>query len=280
MILSAVDRATRQYWRLTGRRVDPDGMDGWLAAPIHPTSQIGEDWVEAAAASLGARAVEDVDQGLLPDLSVLDGHGFSTTGLHPLVRDFYQHTAAWRMDVWTQWSPLFRPFGELVTGLFGRRVQQLALPTRPLAAARGMDSRVVAVIAPDGRQEFAAWLRTLRATGEYVFSGCYTTARLPGAERPSVHVSFPLEQGNVQVFLRPSARPGGALVLSSGPGRFGADGAYVLVRHGTAHHAARIPIHEEFHVFVDEEGVLRTDHILRLWSATVMRLHYRMTRVN
>ena len=34
--------------------------------------------------------------------------------------------------------------------------------------------------------------------------------------------------------------------------------------------------HEEFHVYVDDEGVLRTDHVLRLWSATAVRLHYRL----
>ncbi|MGC3954713.1 MAG: hypothetical protein QM804_10820 [Propionicimonas sp.] len=277
MILAAVDRATRLYWRATGRRVDPTGTETWLSAPIQHSSLVGDGWVADAAAELRGRTLEEPGQGLLPDLSVLDGPSFRAAGLHPLVRDFYQSTARWRMDVWTQWSTLFRPAGALVTGLFGRRVQQLALPTHPLDTARGIDSRVVAVLDAAGRQQFAAWLRTLRATGEYVYSGCYTTTLLPDADRPSVHVSFPLEQGNVQVFLRPSVLPGGGLRLSSPPGRFGTDGAYVLVRHGAVHHAARVPLHEEFRVFVDDEGVLRTDHVLRLWSATVLRLHYRMT---
>jgi hypothetical protein len=30
---------------------------------------------------------------------------------------------------------------------------------------------------------------------------------------------------------------------------------------------------------VDDEGVLRTDHTLKFWSLTAIRLHYRMTRV-
>lgn len=278
VLLAAVDQATRLIWRVTGRRVELAGAETWLNAPIQRTSLVGDGWVADAAAEVGGRTVENVHCGLLPDLSVLDGDGFRAADLHPLVRDFYQATAGWRMDVWTQWSAVFRPFGAAVTGLFGRRVQQLALPARPLDTAHGMDSRVIAVLDADGRQRFAAWLRTLRATGEYVYSGCYTTTRLPGAGRPSVHVSFPLEQGAVQVFLRPSVLPGGGLRLSSPAGRFGQDGAYVLVRHGSVHHAARIPLHEEFRVFVDEEGVLRTDHVLRLWSATALRLHYRMSR--
>ncbi|MEO6998264.1 MAG: hypothetical protein ABI112_09295 [Terracoccus sp.] len=43
-------------------------------------------------------------------------------------------------------------------------------------------------------------------------------------------------------------------------------------------HAARAPIHETFRVYVDSEGVLRTDHHLCLWSATVVRLHYKLVR--
>lgn len=36
--------------------------------------------------------------------------------------------------------------------------------------------------------------------GDHVYSGCYSTRELPGSEQPSVHVAFPLEAGNVQVF--------------------------------------------------------------------------------
>lgn len=277
-LLPLLDRATRAYWRATGRPVDLTGEHAWLDAPVHIAAEVGDAWVAASAAAIGGRAVEDGDRGLLPDLAVLDGPTFAADRVHPLVRDFYERTAHWRMDVWTAWAAPFGPGGALVTGLFGRRVQQLALPVHPLDVARGMDSRVVAVLDAEGSQRSAAWLRTLRATGGHVYSGCYTTTRLPGATQPSVHVSFPLEQGNVQVFLRPWVAPGGALRLSSPRGRFGDPGAYVLVRHGAAHHAARVPLHEEFRVFVDDEGVLRTDHLLRLGPATVLRLHYRMAR--
>jgi hypothetical protein len=82
-----------------------------------------------------------------------------------------------------------------------------------------MDSRVAAILDADGEQHAAGWVRTLRSTGEFVYSGCYSTRTLPGADRPSVHVAFPLEAGNVQVFLRPSADPDGSLRLTSPAGR-------------------------------------------------------------
>jgi len=162
-------------------------------------------------------------------MTQLDGPGFRASDLRPEIRDFYEQTSAWRMEVWTQWTAAFQPAGELISRLFGRRVQQLALPTRPLDVALGMDSRVVPIVDDSGGQLAAAWLRTLRSTGEYVYSGCYSTRLLPAARQPSVHVAFPLEAGNVQVFLRPRVRPGGSLELSSPGGRFGDDGAYVVV---------------------------------------------------
>ena len=212
-------------------------------------------------------------------MSALDGPGFDADRLHPDVRDFYEHTASWRMEVWTAWSPIFWPAGELISRLWGRRVEQLALPMRPLDVARGMDSRVTPIRDRRNAQVAAAWTRTLRGDGRPVFSGAYSARTLPGADRPSVHVAFPLESGNVQVFLRPSVVGDGGFLLESPSGRFGEDGAYVVVRDRGAH-AARVPLHETFHMYVDAHGVLRTDHELRLWAAPVVRLHYKHERAS
>lgn len=274
-LMSRLDRATRAFWRLAGRPVDLAGAEWWLAAPMHDAACVGAAWLPAGA---GDDAGREADVGLLADMAQLDGSGFSAADLRPEIRDFYEHTARWRLDVWTQWNALFLPAGELVSRLFGRRVQQLALPTRPIDVAYGMDSRVVPIVGADGRRDAAAWLRTLRSTGEYVYSGCYAARLLPGATQPSVHVAFPLEEGNVQVFLRPSVSPGGALRLDSGAGSFGEDGAYVVVDVDGRTYAARVPLREAFRVHVDAEGVLRADHVLCLWSAEAVRLHYRLTR--
>lgn len=244
---------------------------------MHPGPTIGDGWLSAAATSLGGAVREDEeDAGILPDMTRLDGPSFSASQLRPEVRDFYEHTSQWRMEVWVQWNPLFQPGGELISRYFGRRVQQLALPTRPLDLALGLDSRVVTIVDAAGTQQVAGWVRTLRSTGDHVYSGCYSTRVLPGSGQPSVHVAFPLESGNVQVFLQPRALSDGALELSSPGGSFGENGAYVVVEDRGRAHAALAPIREAFRVYVDTEGVLRTDHRLCLWSATVVRLHYKL----
>lgn len=277
-LLPGLDRLTRTLWRATGRRVNLHGDEKWLAAPMHDAETVGDTWLSAAAAAYGGSIRENLPgAGISSDLSELDGATFTAAELRPEIRDFYEHTSRWRMDVWSQWNLFFQPGGALITQLFGRRVQQLALPTEPLAVAHGMDSKVVLIVDATGRQRAAGWLRTLRSTGEFVYSGCYSTQLLPGSEQPSVHVTFPLQAGNVQVFLQPRVLPGGDLELSSPAGAFADNGAYVVVVHRGRTYATRVPIHETFRIYLDDEGVLRTDHVLRLWSATLVRLHYKLS---
>ena len=194
------------------------------------------------------------------------------------MRDFYEHTSRWHMDVWAEWSPLFWPAGELVSRLFAKRIQQLALPMRALDVAHGMDSSVTVIHDASGDQASAGWIRRLRSTGDPVFSGAYRTNRLPSSDRASVHVTFPLESGNLQVYLRPRIDGDGSLWLdsplaasattapTSSSGSAGATsrrGCRCMSR-STSISAAR--------------GVLRTDHVLRLWRRTVVRLHYKLVR--
>jgi hypothetical protein len=282
--LTGLDRSTRWFWRVTGRPVDLAGEHAWLSAPTSTGPTVGGTWVEAAARAHGGTVVDPGGDGgpaggLLADMALLDGPSFRARDLRPEVRDFYEQTSRWRMEVRARWTPVFRPGGAAVTRIFARRVQQLALPAPRGGATLALDSSVRVIVGPDGQQRAAAWLRTMPSSGDHVFSGCYSTRLLPDDAQPSVHVAFPLESGNVQVFLRPRVLAGGTLLLSSPTGRFGQPGAYVVV-HDRGHHGARVPIHETFVVHVDDEGVLRADHTLALWGATAVRLSYRLTRAD
>lgn len=274
---SAVDLSTRKFWRAVGRPVELGGEHSWLRAPTSGTGRVTDAWLEAEAAHHGGSVLRDgAGAGLLRDMAVLDGPGFTAAALRPEIRDFYEHTSRWRLEVWVAWSPVFWPGGEAVARLFGRRLDQLALPMRSLDVAHGMDSAVTPILDASGTQQAAGWTRTVRATGERAFSGSYSSRLLPDADRRSLHVAFPLEAGNVQVFLRPDHGADGSLHLRSPGGAFGSDGAYVVAEDGGMTYAARAPIRETFHLYVDDEGVLRADHDLRLLRASAVRLHYRL----
>ncbi len=274
----AVDRLTQRWVRATGRRI-PLGEHPWLDGPVGAPEVIGDEWVGREAVRQDARIV--AGGGLVGRFADLAGPGFDPSLLRPAVTEFYERTSGWRLEAWSQWSAPAWPFGWLLSAVFARRLRQLSLPLRPLDAARGMDSDVQAAVRTDGRQVGAAWLRTLRANGDTVYSGWYGLVTLPGATRPSVRVVFPLPNGSLMVFLRPGVAADGALSLVSPPGTMGEDGTYLVVAAGGGTDEAfvrRVPLHEEFLVYVDDEGVLRADHALDLWSLPVIRLHYRLER--
>jgi hypothetical protein len=261
---------------LTSRRLDRQRVP-WLVGPTSRGNVVGHDWVELLAGELGGRTSVGAEHGLLPSFDALAGATFDPGEVDPRIADFYEHTARWRLDLWSAWSAYAWPFGAAVTALFSQRLRQLTLPMDPLDVSYGMDSTVVHVLDAQGAVAGAAWLRNMRKTGTTTYSGLYGSVTLPGSAQPSVRVAFPLPLGSVQVFLRPSADGRGGFHLHSPLGPFGSDGAYLVLerRHGVMN-ARRIPIAEHFHLFVDDDGDVRADHSLRLWSIPAVRLHYRM----
>lgn len=275
MIGRALDASTQAWVRLTGRTLTVPKTE-WIDGPTGDQDVVGDTWLSELAAAPGR--TRRTTAGLIQSFEKLSGPSFDPSAVRPAVIDFYERTSEYRLDVWSQWSAAMWPGGWLVTALFARRLEQLALPLRPLEVAHGMDSTVVAIDDIGGTQLGAAWLRTIRSTGRPIYSGYYGITRIPGCNGPVVRVVFPLPRGSCTVLLAPRNGPNGSLILESPLGSFGSPGAYLVVRR--AHDRARvrrIPIAETFRVFVDDDGALRTDHHMTLWNATVIRLHYRMT---
>lgn len=274
-----VDRLTQRWVIATGRRVDLAGGARWLDGPVGGPDGIGDRWVDAYAARHGADVVEGSEQGLLPTFAALTP-SLDAAAVSAQIAAFYETTAAWSVDLWSRWARWAEPGGRLINTVFAHRLRQLSLPLDPLEVAEGMESHIAAIVAPDGDHLGTVWQRTLRATGATVFGGFYGAWALPGAPGPSVRVVFPLPNGSLTVFLRPEATSDGGLLLSSGPGRFGDDGAYLVVRPDAADHgwARRVPLHERFALFAEPDGSVRCDHRLDLGPLEVLRLHYRLRR--
>jgi hypothetical protein len=273
----ALDLSTRYFWRAVGHQIDVTGNDRWLASPSNTAEARGDHWLDVLESAGRVRKPQPHD-GLLAAFSALDGPQFDSAKVDDAVRDFYEQTASWQMEVWSQWNTLFAPGGELIARLWGRRVGQLALPVQPLSVSRGMASTVRIVDDEGGDRVGAAWVRDLKSDGSKVYSGFYRVGRLPNNEQPHVHVSFPLESGSIQVFLTPRNDDDGSFWLHSRSASFGADGAYAVVQFGDNWYAAQPPLRETFHVFTDTDGVLRTDHWLRLGPWRALQLHYRLDR--
>jgi hypothetical protein len=252
----------------------------WLMGPMGD-QRIGEaPYAEVASTEGLTLERRSARGGLLPSFALLRSEAFEPERLHPSVREFYERTSEFAMDVWSQtYWPMSIGLRLLVTTI-SRMVDQLNFPLTPLETARGISSEIILLRRPDGTLRYTGWFRTLSSQQRVLYTGFYMTERVPNAPGPCVKVVFPMPHGNATVLLRPEVTSGGSLVLDSSGRRFGDPGFYRLDARG----AERVRVwhirslKEKFHVFVDPDGTLRCDHSVRFLGLPVLRLHYKMFR--
>src|SRR3954471_2013242 len=250
----------------------------WLVCPTGPADRIGEHWYEQLAQNEKLKITSSPDAGLLPSFDALRGPSFNPDTVCGEVRDFYEHTARYSLEAWSEVTILMRLFLWGLVTFASRRMQQLNFPVSSMELASGMSSEVIELTDANGMRVYTGWLRRMKSTGLVIYAGIYTTGNVPGHDSPCVKVSFPVPLGSSTVFLRPEAMPDGSFRLISQGRRFGDSGFYRLVERGADCYQVRYlsTLHETFHVYVDKEGVLRTDHNIRYLGVPVMRLHYKI----
>jgi hypothetical protein len=264
----------------------------WIFGRTHRRAEVA--WIEGP---VGERVIGDAafreaadregltveraarEGGLIPDFAALRCEGFDPSQVHPAIRDFYEHTAAFEMDVWSRtYFPAKVALWLLVTTI-SRQVNQLNFPLSPLDTAYGMASEIILLRRRDGSLRYTGWFRTLAQQQRAIYTGFYMTERMPGEAGPCVKVVFPMPNGNATVILRAGVEDG-ALILDSSGGRFGGAGFYRVQRRGPERlRIWRIAtLRERFRVFVDDVGVLRCDHTIRFLGLPVLTLHYKLRR--
>jgi len=220
--------------------------------------------------------------GLIPDFGALRGPSFDPDAVHPRIRHFYEHAAEYQMEVWSEVYFVGRFFLWVLVEFLSRRMDQLNFPISSLEVAKGMASEVIQLIEPgSGKLLYTGWLRRLKSSGRVIYAGVYSTTQVPQEENPCVKVTFPC-RGSANVYLRPLAHSDGSFGLDSSGSAFGRSGFYRIVESGPDHWRVRNfrSLHELFHVYVDEENILRTDHKISFVGLTILRLHYKMTKSN
>jgi len=272
------DWITQRWVQFTGKRIGLADVP-WLAGPVGNTRRIGPDYLETIASRLGlAVRRRKGPMGILPCFQRLAAPGFDPDQIDPRIKAFYEHTSAYELDAWSAWSAFFQPWGWLLAVMFSRRLQQLNVPLSPLDTSRGLKSEVFQVIEPaTGEVCYAAWVRELIGTGNTLYAAAYGLCCIPGNEGPCLRVVFPLPNGNAVVVMRPSVGQGGSFSVVSSGKRFGDPGFYFTVQASPKEIWARyVPqLRESINVYAAADG-LRADHVLSMWGATFLRLHYRM----
>jgi hypothetical protein len=238
------------------------------------------DFFSRFAARRGWTIVEAGTHGLLESFAVLRGPTCETGGVAPEIARFYEETSDYDLEMRSEWSELFHPFGGALSSIFSKRLQQLNVPLSPLDTSLGMVSRVLQLLDEHGRPAGAAWVREAVATRQTVYAGSYSHCRVPGFDGECVRVAFPLPNGYALVVMKPESHSDGSITLRSEGTRFGDPGFYFFVQSEPGHGWARYvsSFKERLHVFVNECGGLSADHVLSIWGAQVLRLHYEMRR--
>jgi hypothetical protein len=264
---------------LLAERVKP--ADVPFVVPLaSQTRYVGTGYVRSLAGVLGGTYAPDVaDIGIVASLDELAGPSFDPAGVDPLVREFYQHTTRFALDIGPQWRVWVRPGYLLYRTLLARPLGQANVPMSQREAQRGVHSRIDTISDVDGTVSVRGWIRSRADTGEPIYVGIYTTYRHQG--RGYVSVGFPLPQASFTATLAPRAREGGGLVLDSRseldqPGHYL---TYIDAGTGELTTMAVRGFAERLDVYTDPaSGELRAEHAFWVFGFPFLVLHYRIHR--
>jgi hypothetical protein len=294
---AAVAAATMLTYRLTSAAAfrDPqvtllaeqaDAADLPFVVPLEARSRyVGTGYVRELAAVLGGRHTEDATEvGIVADLDELAGPDFDPAGVHPLVREFYERTTRFTLDIVPEWRPWVMPGYLLYRTALARPLGQANVPMNQRQAQRGVRGRIDTVELPptgDARTPttLRGWIRSYADTDEPIYVGIYTTYRHEG--RGYVSVGFPVPNGSFTATLLPRARPGGGLVLTSRGGDLQHPGHYLTAIDPQDRRLTTLAVHgfaEQLDVFVDAGGQLRAEHAFAVFGIPFLVLNYRMER--
>jgi hypothetical protein len=273
-----VDRVTQRWVQFTGIPIDLQ-THSWLDGPIGSPDGIGKEYFTDLAAQHELELRRNCpNTGLLRAFNALEGPSFNPASVNRRVIEFYEKTCNYDLDAWVEWCGLFRPFGTLLALIFSRRLQQLNVPLKALDTSRGLTSDILQLADRNtGEVRLTAWLRELVGSGDVLYAGVYSTCHVPKYDGVCVKVVFPLPNGNAMVIMRPVSHPDGSFsVISAGSG-FGDAGFYFTVHSSRGIRARYLKsLRESIRVYPGENDMVRADHVLTLWGATFLRLHYRL----
>jgi hypothetical protein len=261
---------------LLAERVRPEDLP--FVVPLEArTRYVGTDSVKALADVLGGDYTRDaVDVGIVASLDDLAGPDFDPAAIDPRVREFYERTTRFTLDIVPEWRSWVRPGYLLYRTLVARPLGQANVPMNLREALRGVHSRIDTIeVAGDDVPKVRGWIRSFADTDDPIYVGVYTTYR--DDERGYVSVGFPLPQANFTATLVPATREGGGLTLTT-RSDLAHPGHYLTYIDSTTRQLTALAVHgfaEELTVRVDHGG-LRAEHAFWVFGLPFLILHYRI----
>ena len=264
---------------LLAERVSPDQLPFVLPLAAH-SRYIGMGYVAELAERLGRGYVRDTqDVGIIDSLDDLEGPQFEPMVVHPLVREFYEHTTRFKLDIVPEWRAWGRPGYLLYRTLLARPLGQANLPMNQREALRGVHSRIDTIVpGAEGEPLLRGWLRSFADDDEPIYVGVYTTYR--HEDRGYVRVGFPLPEMNFTATLIPLHREDAGLTLTSRSELSDQPGHYLTYINRENGELTSAVVHgfaEQLDVYV-RDGQLIAEHAFRVFGLPFLVLRYRIER--
>jgi hypothetical protein len=202
-VIAAIAYRGRELVRVMAEEVPASELR--YVVPFEARSRyVGGDYVEQLAKVRGGTFRRNPpDVGILASLDNLDGPTFDAGRVHPLIREFYEHTSRFRLSIVPEWRRWMKPGYEVFKRLVAQPLGQAAIPSNIEEAQRGMVSTIDTIALEDGDEEIdiRGWIRTFADSGKPIYVGIYTSFRHEA--RGYVSVGFPLPSANFTATLLP-----------------------------------------------------------------------------
>jgi len=263
---------------LLAERVPADDLP--FVVPLEARSRyVGTGYVKELSDVLGGAYVADApDVGIVASMDELAGPEFDPDSVDPRVREFYEHTTRFTLDIVPAWRQWVRPGYLLYRTLVARPLGQASVPMNQREALRGIHSRIDTItLDQDGAVAVRGWIRSFADNDEPIYVGIYTTYRHDG--RGYVSVGFPLPQASFTATLIPRSRPRGGLVLTS-RSELDHPGHYLTFVDAATRELTALAVRgfaEQLDVYV-HDGELRAEHAFWVFGFPFLVLHYRIHR--
>jgi hypothetical protein len=288
---AVVAAVTMAGYRVASALVFPDAQVRLLAdrgpadrlpfvVPLEARSRyVGTGYFRELADVLGGRYEPDTtDAGIVAAVDELASTDFDPAGVDPLVREFYEHTTRFTLDIVPEWRLWVRPGYLLYRSLVARPLGQANVPMNQRETQRGIRSRIDTIASAEtGAVLVRGWIRSFADTDEPIYVGVYTTYRHEG--RGYVSVGFPLPHASFTATLLPRARPGGGLILTS-RSALGQPGHYLASIDPATRDMTVLAVRgfaEQLDVYA-RDGELLAEHAFAVFGLPFLVLHYRIHR--
>lgn len=269
------DWFTQQWVIFRGRKIDPIDF-AWLVGPFGNLEAIDKNFIHEFGKRENLIIEKDAKtRGLIPSIDKLNLSETESSKLSQTVIDFYEHTNKYDLSFSVKWNPFFKVFGILINKLFSNRINQLNIPTKDIKNAEAITSEIITLLEPTSNEvKYTFWLRSIKSTGQVIYSGVYGISTLPSGQT-CVKAVFPLPNGNATVFMSPSVGINGELVLNSSGKKFGDAGFYFLLKDSKGEYWSQfISSFKDRLIIGKENNCFSAEQILTLWGTEVLRFNY------